>query len=389
MTTTTPSSCSSSGGHSRTRSFEREASAASTSYTASNPLHRRSSFPTSPSLELDSTGKTLAPSYFVLPPGIGLQLRGCDEGGGAPATFHFDSGVGVTAAQHHPATSSSRKSSASSSSTTSSSSCSSNTTATTLASSLTTEDAPTPAPYKRMSKLPAPGEDPQLAAARRALWEDVPEPGEVGCPSLGESVFATEMEEEEDEDSYDESSSEEEVEEESTHPRGRRSRSLPNHTTLAPLPSILRPPLPRTHSHGSSSSPGCGSTTSSVRISDAPPRSFTTFSPVDYERKGHAPVEKLSIREWIELQGVREAVGVWSGKIGKWEEGDEVLSASVGSVGKVEVPSPTTTTTAAEEEKEEKSVRERRSCGHLAAVVGVRTFSRDNSPVETCKSLFD
>lgn len=30
-------------------------------------------------------------------------------------------------------------------------------------------------------------------------------------------------------------------------------------------------------------------------------------------------MEKLSMREWVELREVREAVGLWSGKIARWE----------------------------------------------------------------------
>ncbi|GAA5866933.1 hypothetical protein JCM3774_004608 [Rhodotorula dairenensis] len=56
----------------------------------------------------------------------------------------------------------------------------------------------------------------------------------------------------------------------------------------------------------------------SVSFSPAPPLEGATYSAIDYERGGDGPVEKLSVREWIELQGVREAVGVWSGRIGPW-----------------------------------------------------------------------
>lgn len=105
-------------------------------------------------------------------------------------------------------------------------------------------------------------------------------------------------------------------------------------------------------------------------------------------------MEKLSIREWIELQGVREAVGVWSGKIGKWEDGQEGaeaagMSASVSSLASVEIT--TSATTRGEEQRCAAASREREriSCGNLAAMVGVRTVSHNNSPVEPCRSLFD
>ncbi|ORY75004.1 hypothetical protein BCR35DRAFT_306403 [Leucosporidium creatinivorum] len=366
------------------------------SYLSSNPHHRRSSFPTSPNLELNEQGKTAAPSYFYLPPGLGIQLRGCAEdascstgNSNSSATFSFDAGVGVSTSNP-----SSRKSS-SSSSTTSSSSASS---ATTLASSFASSLGDDPLVFKRPSRVTAPGEDPQLAAARRALWEDIPEPGQLGAPSPTASVFsnseleapglgaveqAVSDEDDDEEEDYCSPSDDEDDED------GARPRSLPSHTTRPPLPSCLRPPAPsRTNSQSSSSSP---TSTISVRISDAPPKAFVTFSPIDYERKGAAPVEKLSIREWIELQGVREAVGVWSGKIGKWEDGME-LSASISSIGSLEIGAgsaveeqkrcASTTTSAVRE-------RERNSCGNLAAMVGVRTVSHNNSPVEPCRSLFD
>lgn len=233
---------------------------------------------------------------------------------------------------------------------------------------------------------PAPGEDPQLAAARRALWED-PLPStssstDARRPTLTsvDSNAVVDSSPDEEDDYYSSSADEDDI----SH------RSLPSHTTLAPLPSILRPSPPSTtRSHSSSSSPA--SSTISVRISSDPPRSFTTFSPTAYERKGAAPVEKLSIREWIELQGVREAVGVWSGRIGKWEgEGGEPsvegggkvkdpMSESVGSLASLELGA------GAETEKE----KETKTCGHLAGVMGVRTVGHNVSPIEQSSSLFD
>lgn len=82
-------------------------------------------------------------------------------------------------------------------------------------------------------------------------------------------------------------------------------------------------PHRRNSSSGGRLSPSATSTAStsappSVSFSPAPPLEGATYSAVDYERGGDGPVEKLSVREWIELQGVREAVGVWSGKIEPW-----------------------------------------------------------------------
>lgn len=81
----------------------------------------------------------------------------------------------------------------------------------------------------------------------------------------------------------------------------------------------------RNSSSGGRLSPSATSTSTastsappSVSFSPAPPLEGATYSAVDYERGGDGPVEKLSVREWIELQGVREAVGVWSGKIEPW-----------------------------------------------------------------------
>ncbi|POY71258.1 hypothetical protein BMF94_5570 [Rhodotorula taiwanensis] len=75
----------------------------------------------------------------------------------------------------------------------------------------------------------------------------------------------------------------------------------------------------------------------SVQFSLAPPLEGATYSAIDYERGGDGPVEKLSVREWIELQGVREAVGVWSGRIEPWSEEAEAaqqrLAATAGGAG--------------------------------------------------------
>ena len=89
-----------------------------------------------------------------------------------------------------------------------------------------------------------------------------------------------------------------------------------------------------------------------------------TYSRDDYIRAGIEPVEKLSMKEWVELQGVREAVGVWSGRIEKWRadhEGDEKLSPSSSMILGTRESRPTT------------PVSQGKKCP-LAALVGVKTF---------------
>ncbi|BGP44643.1 hypothetical protein JCM10450v2_000457 [Rhodotorula kratochvilovae] len=237
-------------------------------------------------------------------------------------------------------------------------------------------------------------EDPALAAARRALWDDVPaeEVGGENAPA-GEPVVEVILGGEAD-PSGDEGASDAAVEDDDSDDEwGLPPVRLPCHTTLAPRSSCLRySPAARTSislpslSTSSSSpaddpsasgrhSPSADSTAStsapSVSFSCAPPQTCATWSAEAYSRRGDAPVEKLSIREWIELQGVREAVGVWSGKIAKW---DEVLAADAAAP-----PAAAADVCAA---------RGRPPC-QLAAVVGVVHVSRStpSSPVDTSRSL--
>lgn len=213
------------------------------------------------------------------------------------------------------------------------------------------------------------GEESGLAAARRALWEDPPT---ICCQNVAAVISAGKEGEEGEED---EESEEEEEEDTPVELEPLPSPFRPCHTTLTPLPSCLRPPLgPSSSSRPSASSITANSIASSsscsspstfssslpstqsplssptlsssnlhcsVQFSDATPIPATTYSPIDYERKGNGPVEKLSLREWVELRDVRGAVGVWSGKVSKWQEGDETpLSSSI-------IYSSSTTTTAA------------------------------------------
>ncbi|KAK4705574.1 molybdenum cofactor sulfurtransferase, partial [Phenoliferia sp. Uapishka_3] len=125
---------------------------------------------------------------------------------------------------------------------------------------------------------------------------------------------------------------------------------------LPPLPSCLRPPLPRSSSASSQSS-----STPSVQFAEEWTVTFT-YSPVDYVRRGQSPVEKLSIKEWVELRSVREAVGLFSGKIQPWKDGQEP-------------PSPTESQNGEPQNENAQSAVEggaplspKRSCGQLAAV---------------------
>ncbi|GEM06300.1 proteophosphoglycan ppg4 [Rhodotorula toruloides] len=193
-------------------------------------------------------------------------------------------------------------------------------------------------------------EDPALAAARRALWEDVPEDvaqetqqnDGAGAPQ----VFV---------DSEENASSENAEDANTEEWRLPVPAREPCHTTLTPrAPCLRNSPLSRASlslscsttfvSTSSTSedrngrlSPSAASTAStsapSVTFARDPPTTCPTYSKEAYERGGDAPVEKLSIKEWIELQGVREAVGLWSGKIGKWEECEEARSEGGVEVG--------------------------------------------------------
>ncbi|GAA5916866.1 hypothetical protein JCM8208_001939 [Rhodotorula glutinis] len=273
-------------------------------------------------------------------------------------------------------------------------------------------------------------EDPALAAARRALWDDVVAVDEDEGSRLGEDEHAQGEEgtaerrsgevdgdvrvslQRDDgaatHDDEDEDEEEDRGDDDEGLPRPRR----PCHTTLAPrfsclrhspsaraslsLPSSSCPsssddgPLPPSASTSTSTStlptsgrlsPSAASTTStsegapaSVTFSCAPPETCPTWSAEAYSRRGDAPVEKLSIREWIELQGVREAVGVWSGKIAKWDEAQVLAEASAGAGADGQLSTPT----------------RGRPPGGLAAVVGVVHISRSTptSPVDPNRMPF-
>ncbi|GAA6031933.1 hypothetical protein JCM8097_003348 [Rhodosporidiobolus ruineniae] len=251
-------------------------------------------------------------------------------------------------------------------------------------------------------------EDPALAAARRALWDDVPddEVQKKQKEAPAEEVFVEEDEEEgegEDEDGEWEDADEDDWQ----LPPARPATSPP--TPTGPIYSCLRnssssrsatslacslPPLDSSsasssslslsHSHSRATSPtSCSSPASSappslsasVSFSPNPPHTCTTYSSRAYSRRGDAPVEKLSIREWMELQGVREAVGVWSGKIEKWDEA--AMASPAAACGAVASGG------AAE--------RKGRSPYQLAAVVGVVQVARStpNSPTSPARGLPD
>lgn len=119
----------------------------------------------------------------------------------------------------------------------------------------------------------------------------------------------------------------------------------------------------------------------SVSFSPAPPLEGATYSAVDYERGGDGPVEKLSVREWIELQGVREAVGVWSGKIGPWSaELEAALQNAAADLGSGGGGGDGSTTAGKRFGSSQASPS---SCTAPAALVGVVqvTKSAHNSPV--------
>ncbi|BGP52788.1 hypothetical protein JCM8202_003867 [Rhodotorula sphaerocarpa] len=300
-------------------------------------------------------------------------------------------------------------------------------------------------------------EDPALAAARRALWNDdddddggqgaraeaqpaVPQNGEdvaPSAPSVAVETISPEVSADPadapasnldyDGEGEDEASEEEDGPDSLLPPPA----CLPCHATLSPRASCLRnSPLARsaslalscsTSSFDSSSSPhsydsaalptpqavspattptsggscrdpdpmrrhssgrlspssavsiASTSAPASVQFSLAPPLEGATHSALDYERGGDAPVEKLSVREWIELQGVREAVGVWSGRIEPWSEEAERAAAAGGGPGSERskclsrlMTSPTSCTAPAA----------------LVGVVQVTNKSAQNSPVQ-------
>ncbi|BGP12568.1 hypothetical protein JCM10213_004846 [Rhodosporidiobolus nylandii] len=232
-------------------------------------------------------------------------------------------------------------------------------------------------------------EDPALAAARRALWDDPPDDAQVKAEPPAVVVDEDEGEEADE----DEAENEDEWILPPVRPTPSSTLSpAPLHSCLRASPSSRssaslacsasmstsfssstssssRSTSPSSASHATSSSGGgC-----SVTFSADPPLTCETYSAAAYSRRGDAPVEKLSIREWMELQGVREAVGLWSGRIQKWDEVQAELSVATGA----STPGAGAQTTAEREG--------RTPCPPLlAAVRGVVQVARStpNSPVE-------
>ncbi|GAA5973230.1 hypothetical protein JCM21900_003897 [Sporobolomyces salmonicolor] len=432
-------SSSSSASHSRTRSFHPSSpsttaipmaaplgpapsasllasSPSTSSYTLSLPsTYRRSSFPVSPALPLGAPPGRV-PAY-TLPPGLGLELRGCRD------DDDYERATGTRAPLFDRAVASSsaaRKSSVSSeaSSSTADPIGSSSAPLSSLASSILSDQGGGPAaPWlaasgrswslnsgmdKAKREAVKGWEDPALAAARRALWDDVPEETKEELQE-GRQALQVFVEDDEEEGAQDEfEDSDDDHDDWSLFP----PRS-PAHATLTPGPSCLRNrgspssawlSLSTSFSSSSQSSSAFGdrgvspssSQTShtsihshdspSLRFSDDPPLTCPTYSAEDYERKGEGPVEKLSIREWIELQGVREAVGVWSGKIGKWDEDETGEGRTTGAGASVVVDSNSTSMS-----------NKGRTQFPLAAVVGVVHVSRStpSSPVAHSIPLHD
>ena len=168
--------------------------------------------------------------------------------------------------------------------------------------------------------------------------------------------------------------------------------SLSDSAALPPPDSDTPPTTGRQHRRRNSSSggrlsPSATSTSTastsappSVSFSPAPPLEGATYSAVDYERGGDGPVEKLSVREWIELQGVREAVGVWSGKIEPWSaELEAALQNAAADLGGGGGDGSTT----AGKRFGSNQASSPSSCTAPAALVGVVqvTKSAHNSPV--------
>lgn len=164
------------------------------------------------------------------------------------------------------------------------------------------------------SLLPAQAEDDEeeegLRAARRALWSDVviiPKPPRV-------EMVVLQSEDQEEGEKLEPG----EVDWEWGTPV---HKSLPS----SPLAPCLR--LSSTPSLNSSLS--CISSTSFINESlsekviknvvsfNEITRIESTYSKELYPRTGMIPLDKLTIREWVELQGVREGLGLWSGKLSR------------------------------------------------------------------------
>lgn len=176
---------------------------------------------------------------------------------------------------------------------------------------------------KRPIKPMAAGEDPALAAARRALWADVPEEP-LATLNLPVDPVTTPP------DSPIPSDDEEEVSDETVVLRNARLFDLPpaphapSHASRPPLPSCLKSSSSFSSSVSSCTtstrplSPSSSLSSFSVQFCEAPPAAFVTYAKCDYERRGDAAVEKLSVRDWLELHDCK-SVAQFSGKIPKWD----------------------------------------------------------------------
>ncbi|GAA5834912.1 hypothetical protein JCM11251_002060 [Rhodosporidiobolus azoricus] len=262
-------------------------------------------------------------------------------------------------------------------------------------------------------------EDPALARARRALWEDVAPSSEGEKAGEGE-VFVEEEEDGEDEQDAEEEEQEGEDEDDwhlpparpptsaSTHPLHSclRSSSLsrsfaslscssassttpPNHTddtssTGSSCRSSSPNPCPSSPASSSLSLSSSSQSQKGVSFSPTPPTSCLTYSPLAYPRSGLPPVEKLSIREWMELQGVREAVGVWSGRVGSW--GD--VQAAIQAEAEEKERKDGTGAGGGAGGGEAKGELARVACSRLRGVVQVAR-SMPSSPIEGLRGLPD
>lgn len=246
-------------------------------------------------------------------------------------------------ATKHPT---SRKSSASSSTTSDSSGFSPRTGTSSLSSSWSEDQVPT---LKRLGRPQLVGEDPALAAARRALWDEDPP---AVTTTTSHSLFGTPTESEASQlgNSSDESDADSFDDDEPVSHRNARLFSLPHapyqpkHQSRPQLVSCLRTSSSTSFQSALSLSPSLASTASSVcslpltsassssslsvQFSDSPPDTLVTYSKHDYVRRGDAAVEKLSVRDWIELRDVK-SVAVWSGKVAKWDHAPELTDAAI------------------------------------------------------------
>lgn len=276
-----------------------------------------------------STSSAHASHFLYLPPGLGLSFNGTGQ---SRDDFRRST---LEESGHGPP---SRKSSSTSSIRSSSSSSQR------ARQSSVTYSSPPSSPGGSSTELhhssrrkeglgSASGEEPTLFLARRALWDEYPAAGH----HIAASIIPTgpEILNPEEEDAEEDSEEEEEEDKVSLSPIP--SASLPSHATLSPRSSCLRPPLlhpptPPTRSGGSSPSSSISGSllSSSVTFSDLPPEAVDTYSSEDYERGGDAPVEKLSMRDCVELRNLRDSVGIWSGRVPKWDPNGEGEDANSG-----------------------------------------------------------